>query len=326
MELPTVSVIIAVRNEANNIPALINQLNQLDYPDEKLEIFIGNDDSSDSTLRILQECKSPIIQIFDISAEVSGFKGKMNVLAQLIENASGEYLILTDADIYFDSDWVKAHVRSISQDAGLAGGMTGIIPDSQLSKMQHVDMMQYQGMLKVLIDLEIPIAAIGNNLIVKQSAINKVGGYPNIKPSIVEDVALLHVLKKSGTKIQLNYNPSTYIETKGSGSVVELLQQRRRWYSATKWVPAWLKLLIILKLLFLPTILLLIQFNPWFVLIFTVKLGLTYMFVNEVVKSIKKRIVLLDILQYELYEPLIYFSTFIYSLLPFKITWKGRVY
>ena len=53
--LPKVSVVIAARNEEDQIPALISDLVAQEYPLDKLEVIIVNDRSTDSTLDILNE-------------------------------------------------------------------------------------------------------------------------------------------------------------------------------------------------------------------------------------------------------------------------------
>ena len=41
---PKISVLVAVRNEAHNVPAMIQNLAQLDYPSNRMSILIGDDD------------------------------------------------------------------------------------------------------------------------------------------------------------------------------------------------------------------------------------------------------------------------------------------
>ena len=48
-ELPKATVIVAARNEEKNILNCLISLNSLEYPDNKLEIIIVDDDSTDST-------------------------------------------------------------------------------------------------------------------------------------------------------------------------------------------------------------------------------------------------------------------------------------
>ena len=48
-ELPSVSVIVAARNEEDNIKNCLQSLLELNYPNEKLEIILVNDESTDKT-------------------------------------------------------------------------------------------------------------------------------------------------------------------------------------------------------------------------------------------------------------------------------------
>ena len=54
-EFPTVTVIVAAKNEELNIASSIKSLLNIDYPADKLEIILVNDNSEDSTLSIMQE-------------------------------------------------------------------------------------------------------------------------------------------------------------------------------------------------------------------------------------------------------------------------------
>ena len=64
-----ISVLIAVRNEENTIERCLESLNNQDYPDDRIEILIGNDMSEDSTLEILKEYekKATNIRVLNIS-------------------------------------------------------------------------------------------------------------------------------------------------------------------------------------------------------------------------------------------------------------------
>ena len=53
-DLPSVSVILAARNEEKNILECLKSLCELDYPDGKLEIILVNDESTDNTEVIIK--------------------------------------------------------------------------------------------------------------------------------------------------------------------------------------------------------------------------------------------------------------------------------
>src|SRR5574338_1639336 len=54
-QLPTASVVVAVRNEEKNILRCLGALDKLIYPEGKLEIIISDGHSTDATLRIIDE-------------------------------------------------------------------------------------------------------------------------------------------------------------------------------------------------------------------------------------------------------------------------------
>ena len=54
-ELPTATVIVAARNEENNIKRCLNSLDKLEYPEGKLEVLIVDDRSSDKKGVIIDE-------------------------------------------------------------------------------------------------------------------------------------------------------------------------------------------------------------------------------------------------------------------------------
>ena len=58
-QLPSVSIIIAARNEEENLPTLLKNLTKQSYPLDKLEVIIVNDRSTDRTEEILKEASKP---------------------------------------------------------------------------------------------------------------------------------------------------------------------------------------------------------------------------------------------------------------------------
>ncbi len=324
--LPLVSILIAARDEEDHIRNLLNDLKGLDYPKHKLQILIGDDGSKDSTNELLRQHAESNVQVLNIEGKVGGLKGKMNVLAQLSDLATGDQLLFTDADVRLSKNWVKGMLFSGKPKAAMLCGFTGIESTGTFQSLQHVDMVFGQGMLKVLNDLGMANAVIGNNLLVSKDAYSKVGGHKNLPFTIVEDVALMQSFLKHGYKVYLNYTPDTYITTTGESSWLKLMVQRKRWMVAFAAIPLWLKIVMIIKFSFLPALLCLLQFNPWFGLFFVLKIGLALGFYNEIAKTIKIKVAVIHVVLYEFFEPIAYFSTLIYYILPIKVTWKGREY
>ncbi len=88
-ELPSVSIIVAARNEENNIGGCIESLLKLDYPHDKLEIILMNDRSTDNTKEVMLSYipGNPVLNYLETIESDSRLKGKTNALSQAIKKS-----------------------------------------------------------------------------------------------------------------------------------------------------------------------------------------------------------------------------------------------
>lgn len=103
MTISKLSIIIPVYNEENTIRQVLEKINRVKLTDDiKKEIFIVNDCSTDSTeeiiLQYIEENQNLDIQYYAHSVN----KGKGAALHTGISKATGEYLIIQDADLEYD--------------------------------------------------------------------------------------------------------------------------------------------------------------------------------------------------------------------------------
>lgn len=90
---PSVSIVMAVHNEEHALPAKLANLAELDYPEDKLEIVVVSDGSSDATIQVLQAHGTNRVRAI-VSPE---HQGKACALNQGIQAARGEVIVFTDA-------------------------------------------------------------------------------------------------------------------------------------------------------------------------------------------------------------------------------------
>ena len=107
--LPFVSIILSVYNEEKIIRDKLRSVFTTSYPDDKFEMLIGSDGSTDQTNKILRlfSVEEPTLRFFQYNERT----GKGNVINRLREEAKGEILIFTDADIMFSQDLIYKLIR-----------------------------------------------------------------------------------------------------------------------------------------------------------------------------------------------------------------------
>lgn len=99
-ELPSLSVVVAVRNEEMTLPAKIANCLDLDYPSDRLEVVFASDASDDGSDRLLAAVRDPKLRWTRLDRR----GGKASALNRLFEVATGELVLITDADILLARD------------------------------------------------------------------------------------------------------------------------------------------------------------------------------------------------------------------------------
>jgi len=107
---PTVGVVIPAYNEKSVIAKKIENVLALDYPLEKLSIWIGSDCSNDGTDEIVRSFDSERVHLW--VAPQRG--GKTEILNRLIPQVSAEIILLTDANTMHNPACLKLMVRSFA--------------------------------------------------------------------------------------------------------------------------------------------------------------------------------------------------------------------
>lgn len=119
-ELPTIAILFAAFNEETVLKPKLDSLLRLDYPKDKLQIWVGSDNSTDKTNGILKQYADKHTQIhFKIFKSRTGKSGILNALKKDITT---DYLVLTDANIMFESHTVKTMLAAATAHQAQACG------------------------------------------------------------------------------------------------------------------------------------------------------------------------------------------------------------
>jgi glycosyltransferase involved in cell wall biosynthesis len=107
---PSVSVVVAARNEARNIKAALQSLLQLNYPN--IEFVVVDDRSTDETGKILDRMAAtdPRLRVLHLTELPKGWLGKNHALHVGAARAKGELLLFTDADVVMAGETLRLAV------------------------------------------------------------------------------------------------------------------------------------------------------------------------------------------------------------------------
>jgi len=118
---PEVAVIIPAHNEEAVVADRINNLLELSYPSEKINVYIGVDASDDGTAAIAGgfAARDPRIRVFEYDER----RGKAAVLKSLVASCEEEILVFTDANTVFEPDALSLLTRHLADRT--VGGVCG---------------------------------------------------------------------------------------------------------------------------------------------------------------------------------------------------------
>ena len=329
-DLPTTTVIVAARNEKKNILQCLKSLDNLKYPENKLEIIIVDDNSTDSTGKIIAEfiAGKPKFKSVMPTEQIGHLKGKANAIANAIRISSGEIILTTDADCTVSETWAETICSYYKDDVALVCGYTNQKENGIFSGMQSVDFIYLLAVAGGTINLGKPLSCIGNNMSYRRSVYDEIGGYENIPFSVTEDFQLLismHKLKKY--KIIYPIDKGALVTSQPCENVQTLYWQKKRW--GVGGLDSDIAGFAVMGSAFLTHIgIILTPFlfsaNALYLVFF--KVIIDYFFMYPIHKKMEISFKLKNFILFELY--FIFYIVFLPVVLLFtrKIKWKGRKY
>jgi poly-beta-1,6-N-acetyl-D-glucosamine synthase len=229
-----VSLIIACRNEQENLPLLLDCISNQDFPWNLLEIIVVNDNSDDGTFKVASEYKSR----WQITVLNNKGRGKKSALRTGIESATGNLIITTDADCRMGKKWIST-IASFYEKYKPAMIISPVKLEAGLNffgKLQELEFLSLQGVTTAYAISGNPIMCNGANLAFgRETYLNNAASLHDEIDS-GDDVFLLHSLKKEkGSGIMWLESSDSMVTTAQSSSPGSFLKQRSRWISKWKY-------------------------------------------------------------------------------------------
>ena len=167
--LPFVSVIVPVYNGEKQIKACIEALLDQSYSEDRYEIIIVDNGSTDSTVEIAKEYPVALLEKREIqSSYAARNKG--------IRNAKGEILAFTDSDCVAEPRWIEEGVKALtSQSADLVGGKVDFMYSKRRTTAELYDSVTFMQIESYIKDSNVAATA---NLFVKSLLFDEIGMFP----------------------------------------------------------------------------------------------------------------------------------------------------
>jgi cellulose synthase/poly-beta-1,6-N-acetylglucosamine synthase-like glycosyltransferase len=237
----TIAVLVAARNEEQNLPHLLESLKHQTYDNFLVTIMIIDDRSSDGTTRVIQHYQESMPNLYSIRVESvpSGIAPKKNAILQGIQATQSDLIVVTDADCRVPPRWLSLlSTRFADERVGLVQGLTGYTETShkQLFQIfQTVDFFSHSVVAAAGIGRNFPINSNANNFAYRRTVFSDIGGYGDAESVVSgDDDLLLQKVWKSGMwKIVYMGTPSAAVATEAPATFAEMIDQRKRWGSKT---------------------------------------------------------------------------------------------
>ncbi len=227
-DLPSVSVLVAAKNEEAVIGRLVKSLCSLEYPDEQYEVWVIDDNSTDRTPQLLAELAQEYENLKVLRRKPDAGGGKSGALNQVLPLTKGEILAVFDADAQVPPDLLlrviplfqRENVGAVQVRKAIANAKENFWTKGQAAEMAFDTFMQHRRTV---------IGGIGelrgNGQFVRRQALLRCDGWN--EETITDDLDLTFRLHLDNWDIECVFNPA--VEEEGVTNAIALWHQRNRW-------------------------------------------------------------------------------------------------
>ena len=240
------SLIIACKNEEQQLQTLFNSINSIDYHQKYWEVIFIDDHSSDQTfLKLTEFCKS--------KAKYHAYRldgigsGKKYALQFGIDHALYEWIALTDADCLLPPDWLSMANNYVHNQVSM---LIGYSPEIYVNSWQYFKQLVNAINYAASTYAGIPVSCHGRNLFFSKHTFFAVGGYSGLMHFPAGDDKLL-MQKFIKHHAQIAYIPYPKVVTFPPEKMQRKNQNLRRYGKFPSSSIAWKLGMILFGLLFL---------------------------------------------------------------------------
>lgn len=330
-----ISVVIAARNEAQNIIDCLKALDKIIYPKELMEIILINDHSEDNTVSKIQQFIEDKTNFVFLNLEQDKY-GKKAAISKGIHYAGGDLILVTDADCIVKEYWLYLVAQFYHQYPFKMLAMPVLMygENKLFHAFQSLDLMAMMAVTNAGIESKKIYMANGANLAYPKAAFLAVNGFEGIDHLASGDDMLLmeKIAKRFPGEIHFMKSIEASTFTKPLNNIGLFFDQRMRWATKSNSIksPMTKFTLFIVYLLILSMLIDLI-ISPFSIFIFvllclkiTAKIIVDYKFLKKLAFDLDKLNLVKKIIPAFFLHALYIVIIGSLSLFKKRYLWKGR--
>ncbi|MFN2438326.1 MAG: glycosyltransferase, partial [Chitinophagaceae bacterium] len=225
------SVLVAARNEEDNLPQLLNEILAQSYPKHLFEVIIVDDFSTDNTVKNIQPFLNQSVRVVNPLSDKNSSSKKKAIEAGVMA-ARGELIIITDADCLPGPGWLQtmSSFYQLKKSVFIAAPVKFTYESSVLQIFQALDFMVLQGITAASVSANFHSMCNGANLAYTKQAFLEVDGFKGIdKISSGDDMLLMYkIWKKHPQNVHYLKNKKAIVSTQPMLTWKDFFMQRRR--------------------------------------------------------------------------------------------------
>lgn len=219
-----ISVVVVFKNEDQNLKQLIPKLLSQDYP--YFEIILCDDFSTDGSYNYLKSIEDNKVKVIKA---MQNLPGKKQALTEAVAQASGDYILVTDADCYPISDsWVSLMANHVEDKQFLLGYSPHLKSTGWLNKF-----IRYETYLTALQYLsyalaKVPYMGVGRNMLYKKEVFTNSNALLESSDLVSGDDDIFVNAEATGENTKIILNENSFVYTYPSKNLGAFFKQKSR--------------------------------------------------------------------------------------------------
>jgi len=245
-KIKAISIIVAARNEENNIPELIKSMESQHYPKGNFELIIVDDRSSDKTLSILKKNSQRYnwLKYDSIKVENTELVGKKGALDKAISMSKNEILAFTDADCLPEPEWLSEINHLMTDETDFICGYSPLVGKGLVNKLKNLERSSIFAVIAGSFGWGYDLTSVARSQVYRKSKFNQIDGFSGIgKYRSGDDDLMLLKMSPLIKKRKFIFKPDAAVHSYDKSNLRDQINLETRRASKWRFYPARIKLL-----------------------------------------------------------------------------------